>query len=132
MNIKATIDEMVQELLQCERFSKRDFANRWPCHPATFGELLTKAFDIVRNEHGIEFRPGKYETMQRANFQETLNRSFRQRSAGMKKLARSAVRAEIAVKMASPEERERVEKVASMQKLQLSAAKSRSRKRLSA
>lgn len=125
------VAEIVDALLLVERFSKNDFKNRWPYHPAIFGELLTQAFDIVRNEHGIEYRPGRLETMFRANYKETLNRSKRQRKAGLNKLSRSAVRADIAAANAPAEERESIEKTASLQKLQLAMARSRNRKRLS-
>jgi len=131
--IDTIVMEMVDELLKVERFTRQDFMNRWPYHPAVFGDLLTQAFDIVRNDHGIEFRPGPYGSVQRANYKETINRSHRQRKAALKKLERSAARADVSAKMATTtKERETAEKMADLQKLQLTAAKVRSRKRLSA
>lgn len=130
MSKKTDVEEMVAELLQCERFTKQDFANKWQYHPGTFGDLLTKALDIVRLEHGIEFRPGPHGSMHRANYKETLNRSIRQRLAGLKKLERSAVRAQVSANMAPVEERAAIEKTANRQRMQLVAAKVRDRKRL--
>ena len=116
---KAIVAEMVEEMLKCERYTVQDFKNRWPFHPGTFGDLLTQAEDIMRSEHGIEFRPGPHGTRQVATYTETLNRSKRQRKAGLNKLARSAVRAEVAAKSAPKEQREAIEKTADLQKLQL-------------
>lgn len=128
----AIVCEMVAELLKVERYTKQDFQNRWPHHPATFADLLTQAEDVMRAEHGIEFRPGPHGSRQRATYTETFNRSKRQRRAGIKKLERSAMRMDVAAKMAPAAERDAVEKTAATQKLQVTMAKTRSRKKLSA
>jgi hypothetical protein len=127
------VAEMVTEMLRVERFTVQDFKNRWPYAPATFGALITKAYDVMRSTHGVEFRPGPYDTRFRANYKETLNRSHRQRNAGIRKLDRSAVRAEVAATNAPDEQtRERIERIAELQKLQAHVAKVRSRRRLEA
>ena len=129
----AIVAEMVKEMLACERFTVQDWRNKWQLHPATFGDLLTRASDVVREEHGVTFRPGPHGSRQRATYQETLNQSTRRHRKGLRSIERGAACAVVAGSMATTDvDRAAAEKTASLRKLQLAMAKTRSRKRLSA
>jgi hypothetical protein len=122
--------EIVTFLRTVERFNPQDLANTYQyLHPATLGECLTAAYDIVRIEDGIEFRPGLYGSRQRATCEETVSRAMSQRRAGLRKLKRSVDRLSAAERMsADDKERERIQRARDHQKFQLVNAQTRERK----
>jgi len=127
---KEIVEEMVQWLLTQDVYRRTDAQAKWPSHPALFGARITKAEDIVRRVHHVEFRPDKDGLRTRATHVQAANRADRSYAAGLRKLKRGIDKMDVAAAMAPPEEREALERRAGHRAFQLTAAKSRSRKRL--
>ena len=124
---KTMHQELVEMLLSCERYTPQDVFNKYQLPDRDMKLALWGAEEELRSDHGIDFRPGVSGSRERASLAQTISRSRRQRKAGLRKLERAALKMEIAGASDA-----NAQLAAERQRLQLTAAKIRSSKRLSA
>jgi hypothetical protein len=122
------VKEIVEVLVESERFHEQDFLNRFSgFDTAEVKRSIWRAREIVREQCGIVFGvvpkwPGNF---RRLDYQQTANQAKRQRAAGTRKHERAEAKLRIAADHAPDAEKERLREAADRIALRLAMRQAR-------